>query len=523
MFERKEVLFVVPAMNPRMKEESIGTLILAKKALLAGFTPEIVRYWNVGISPRDNYPAFCNQFVLYLLNYHPSVICFYCRCEEYHICIDLTRRIKEKDSSVFTVFGGPQAELVAKETLCRFPSVDFVCCSEGENTIVPFLSFLLSKNPGLSAESIAGLTYRDENGTVLQNDFPRFLPDGYRRPFYYYDLIPSTILNNCKNLQIDVGRGCPFSCTFCSTKTFWKRKYRLRSIPDIVDEIEYVLNNYGIRSFDFIHDLFTVSKERIRLFCEEIRNRGLQIDWGCDSRIDTIDAELVDMMVANGLTHVFFGIETGSPRMQKITNKRLNLSQCDQVIRYCLSKGLKVTTSFIYGFPDETEDDLDLTLKMAIKFQNYGCIVLTNLCHIMNGTEMYAQYKDKLVLYKGIAFNDCIPAFYDLYDIIEPNKDLFANFCDYPNELRNELKYLDVFRYMLHYAYIDYPEAHAVLYDHDYGSLSMYRLFCQTNKSFFETGVFASDGNVTHVFHAMKHTPSKIYRKMVDNLLSSYN
>lgn len=521
MANKVDIVFVVPSSRPRMKEESMGTLILAKKLQLAGFCVEIARYWNAIHGPKDDYTFFCKELVEYICQFSPSVVSFYCRCEEYPICIDLSQRVKERMPKVVTAFGGPQAELVARETLERFSSVDYVCCSEGENTIVPFMKFITRNDGTILPSSIPGLTYRDEDGTVKQNRFPDFLPDNYCRPFLYYDLLPDSVLNDCKGMPIDVGRGCPFSCTYCSTKTFWKRKFRLRNLSDIVDEMEYVASHFGITSFDFMHDLFTVNKRRIQDFCLEIAKRGLKVKWGCDSRIDTIDPEMVDLMVQNGLTQIFFGIETGSPRMQVLINKKLDLGRCDDIVKYCLSKGLKVTTSFIYGFPEETEEDLDLTLKMAVKFQNYGVNVLTNLCHIMNGTELFARYKDMLTIRRDIAYNSCIPAFDNLYEMIAQNKDMFANFCDFPNPYRDEMSYFDVFRYSLHYAYIQYPEAHESLKSFDYASLEMYRAFCNANLQIFAETVDGSDGDVNQIHRSLKRMPPDLYRLMINNLLQS--
>ena len=227
MRHRPDLIFIVPAMKPKMKEESMGTLILAKKAILAGYNVKILRYWQIGISPKENYYAFTTKLITLITRDNPLAVSFYCRCEEYHICIDLAQKIKKIQSDVRIVFGGPQAELVAKETIKRFKFVDYVCCSEGEHTIVPLLELLNGKR---KSSEVEGLTYRDENNNVYQNHFPSFLDDNYIRGFEYYDLIPDQILRQCKSVQIDVGRGCPYCCTFCSTKTFWKRKYRLRKI-----------------------------------------------------------------------------------------------------------------------------------------------------------------------------------------------------------------------------------------------------------------------------------------------------
>lgn len=520
--ENVDIVFVVPALKSRIKDESIGSLILAKKAILAGFKVKIVRWWNSKYSPKENYEEFKSDIIRIILSFNPQIISFYCRCEEYHICIDLSNKIKEINKQAIISFGGPQAELVSTETISRFQFIDYVCCSEGENTIVPFLNYLIKNNGTI--QDIDGLVYRDSLGTVVRNKLPKFLDDNYCRTFYYYDLIPEICFSDCESMPIDVGRGCPFSCTYCSTKTFWKRKFRLRNIQDTVDEICYVYNTYGINQFDFMHDLFTVSKKRIMDFCTEIENRGIRVHWGCDSRIDTIDFNMIDRMIDCGLYKIFFGIETGSQRMQSLINKKLNLQKCDEIVRYCIMKGLNVTTSFIYGFPEEREDDLSETISMAVRFQNYGCTVLTNMCHIMNGTELYNVYKSNLVLNKATSYNDCIIAFRHLFGLISENIDMFANFCDFPNPLREEMKFFDVFRYTLYYAKKNMPMEHSILTKRNYANMKMYRVFCKANNDVFYKQISPSDGNVSNIKHYLKHeTADSLYKLMIYNLIAEYN
>lgn len=518
-----DITFVVPAFKPKMKEESIGTLILAKKLLLHGYKVNIVRYWDIGVSPLYDYNLFRKQFVSHIVKKTPKIVSFYCRCEEYHICIDIAYHIKKISPSTKIVFGGPQAELVAKETISTFNFIDYICCSEGENTIIQFVDWIIQKNANsLFIRNIAGLTYRTDTNQIHQNTFPQLLPDNYTRPYSYFDLIPNNIWENTKSVALDIGRGCPFACTFCSTKTFWKQKFRLRNIDNIIDEIELLIRNYNIRSFEFKHDLFTVNKKRVLQFCERLKDLNTSIEWGCDSRIGVIDEEMIDYMVDSGLTNIFFGIETGSHEMQRIINKNLNLMDAENIVQYCLSKGLKVTTSFIYGFPEDTDETINATIKLAIRFQNYGCNVLTNMCHIMNGTELYARYKNELQFSKNAAFNYCIVGLKELGTLITNHLQLFANFCDYPNPLRQELSYVDAFRYMLNYAYNNLPYEHIILLQKDYASISMYRTFCQSNKSILGHLVPAFDGNVTTTRKILKHeTTGELYKQMIFNLLNA--
>lgn len=516
-----DILFVVPAFAPKIKEESLGTLILAKKAELSGFKVKIFRYWDVPESPKDNYRDFKNDFIQKIIAEHPRIVSFYCRCEEYHICIDLSNALKSICLDIIVAFGGPQAELVAKPTIAAFPHIDYICCSEGENTIEPLLNMIINKDR--IPMDVPGLVYRDPNNNVIQNQLPDFLPDNYARSYRYYDLIPKDIIANCEYMPIDVGRGCPFSCTYCSTKTFWKRKFRLRNLDDIVDEIEYVNQTFGVKMFDFMHDLFTVNKKRLLLFCDKLLAKGLNVNWGCDSRIDTIDREMIDRMIECGLTNIFFGIETGSERMQDLIDKHLNLKRCYDIVEYCISKGLQVTTSFIYGFPEESEDDLSKTLQMAVEFQNLGCNVLTNLCHIMNGTELFARFHDSLEINRNTAYNSCISGFDELYDMIAGNKYMFANFCDLPNPLRDEMKYIDAFRYTLQYAFVNMPESTKVLKGQRYASLSMYRDFCKVNQPVFDECIPSSNGDVTSIRKTFKHTSAEVYERMIKSLVNYYS
>lgn len=492
-----DILFVVPAFKPIMEEESIGTLILAKKAKLHGFSVEISRYWDVTADPKKDYLAFRDEYVKHILSLKPAIVSFYCRCGEYHICLDLSAEIKQFDSDVIVLFGGPQAELAAKDTLLSFSSVDFICCGEGENTIVPLLTELLSSSVKDSRLSIPGLAYRTDDGSVAQNKFPELLSDNYIRDYYYYDLIPERVLNNCKSMQIDVGRGCPFSCSYCSTKTFWKRKFRLRNIHDTIDEMVYVRDHYGVKYFDFMHDLFTLDKKRVVQFCEEIHNRFLDVEWSCDSRIDTIDENLIDIMVKSGLKHIFFGIETASPIMQTRINKNLNVSKCDSIIRYCIGRGVRVSTSFMYGFPEETDSDVDLTINMAFRYQYYGCSVFIHACRVMIGTELYNEHSNSLLLSPDIYYDQRVPGFHELYELISSHRQLFSHFCDLHYPLRQELRFLDTFRrILLEWSSVEFTRS---CFNAEVVSLKLYRMFCEANMNLLtekETGLCNHDPEV---------------------------
>ena len=441
-----DILFVVPSFAPQLKEESMGTLILAKIAMASNFNVHILRYWEV-CEAFSSYYHFKKKMIERVLLLNPKIVSFYSRCTDYHISVDLSNELKSQNKNLLIVFGGPQAELVAQETLEKFSSIDFICCSEGETTIVPFLTVLLrNKDYSLTLNTIRGLVYRDKEGNICKNPLPQLRPNDYHSVVNYYDIIPDKVLKSSHRTTLAVGRGCPFSCIFCSTKTFWKRKFRLRNIHDIVDEIEFVVKNIGITRFDLDHDLFTVNRTKIIEFCNELKSRNLSIDWHCSSRIDTIDKKLIDIMADNGLYKIMFGIESASDRIQNIIRKNLNLDDCYEIVKYCRSKGLRIITSFIYGLPEDTEDDFEKTFRMMQDFEYMGVNVAAYLCGILNGTELYGKYHKQLIFSDDNVKNHKYFGLLELRDLVSQNPTIFPHVYDIDIPFRMKLRYFEVFR-----------------------------------------------------------------------------
>ena len=136
---------------------------------------------------------------------------------------------------------------------------------------------------------------------------------------FNYDLVP--YMHELDQIDIEGGRGCPFSCVFCSTKTFWKSNFRLKENMILIREIGELKNKYDIRRFNIVHDLFTANKSKIIEFCDLVIENQLDIVWGCSARIDTIDEDIAMRLKWSGCDQIYFGIETGSMRMQKLINK----------------------------------------------------------------------------------------------------------------------------------------------------------------------------------------------------------
>ena len=123
--------------------------------------------------------------------------------------------------------------------------------------------------------------------------------------------------------MIMTSRGCPYNCTFCSS--IWERRVRMRSIENIIQEIEYLVERFGTQKFYFKDDTFTVNRKWVDAFCDALMQRNLDIQWECLTRIELVDEDLIQRMRQAGMFNLKIGIETGSERLLKATQKNISL------------------------------------------------------------------------------------------------------------------------------------------------------------------------------------------------------
>ena len=507
-----DILFINPTQKLSIKNEVNGTMLLATKLLQADFSVQILRFGQIETDPKD-YASFIREIVGQILKIAPKCVSFYTLWPYYHIMLRIASEIKKADPNIAVVFGGPQASATAKDTMSAMPFVDYICTGEGENTTVPFFSELLRVEcPNLS--KIPGLYYR--KGTdVIFNDIPMPLCNLETLPYWderlYLDAYKESaevLRSNNFFMPIDAGRGCPYSCTFCCTSYFWKRIYRLKSPKRIVEDIKYYHNKFGINSFWFSHDAFTVDKKLVYAICDELERNNLNIRWRCTSRIDCLTEELILKMKNAGLVEIELGIETGSPRMQKIINKNLNLKKAEQTISFLLNNGLRVGLFFMYGFPEETEDDLNQTLELLLTSLDLGVKHATmSFCKFYPTTDITERFIDDLVLspeakflYRGI------DGYHEELPMIQANKSLFPFFYTLHTPTRDNYHFV----FMLEWVYQKFPRfARYVRKLYNGNNLQFYHDFISANQHIF-------DQDITLITNYYSHSSFEMLSRVLD-------
>src|SRR3989338_7638201 len=179
----------------------------------------------------------------------------------------------------------------------------------------------------------------------------------FKKYFEHPDNYSVTIRSPSVNLI--TSRGCPGNCTFCSVQTVWGRRWRAMSAKKVVNQIEFLYKNHGVRHFRINDDNLTLDKKRIMEICAEIIKRKLDIKWDTPSGVAlwTLDEEVIRAMKKAGYYRITFGIESGSKSSLKYIKKNINLERAGELIEYCHKVGLWVASFFIIGFPYETKKE----------------------------------------------------------------------------------------------------------------------------------------------------------------------
>jgi radical SAM superfamily enzyme YgiQ (UPF0313 family) len=314
-------------------------------------------------------------------------------CSSFPLTIRIAEAVKAIRPRSTILFGGPQASVVDVHCLAAFPFVDLVLRGEAELTLPILLDQLAGER---HFEKVLGLTYRDR-GQIHRNPSAAVISDLDLLPSPAYHLTAE--LTGATTAALELGRGCPFACTFCSTNDFFRRKFRLRSPERVLHDMRDIASRYGIRQFGLVHDMFTVDRRRVEAFCDAMLASGDGFKWSCSARTDCVDEELLEHMRRSGCRAIFFGVETGSKRMQKIIDKHLDPDRAKEIIDTAERLGIDTTVSLITGFPEETRDDVRQTLSMFI--HSARCPLSTpqlNLLAPLAETPVHWKHRHELVL-----------------------------------------------------------------------------------------------------------------------------
>jgi radical SAM superfamily enzyme YgiQ (UPF0313 family) len=371
----------------------LGLLSLAAVARAHGHQPEI---YDPKLDLLNGHLHFDSslyeKFALRILERHPDVVGFTALGCNFNCVVKVADHIKQLAPELPVLLGGPHATILHREILERFGSFDLVVRNEAEQTLPP----LLDRLAGMDIGDLPGISYRNRYGEVICNPGSPIIEDLDQLPVPAYDCYPIRELG-LPAIRVEAGRGCPFSCTFCSTASFFGRSYRLKSTARLLAEMDGLNSIYGFNVFKLNHDLFTVNRKKVVEFCEAMLERNYT--WSCSARVDCVDPDLLELMWQAGCRDMYFGIEAGSARMQAISRKRLDLDLVEPTLDITSRLGMRTVTSFITGYPEEEKEDQDSTLDLAARLLCRPGRLNESQIHLMvpePGTQLIAEYGRQL-------------------------------------------------------------------------------------------------------------------------------
>lgn len=283
--------------------------------------------------------------------------------------------IKSVDPKTIILVGGAHPTALPEHTLNECRNIDAVIIREGEHTMLDLYNRMKGGYdlPDDIFTDIEGIVWTNKSGEAVVNKTRSLIQNLDSLPF------PDLSLVNYNNYARDYNpnkhrfqhvypvfgsRGCPFNCVFCTP--LHTRSHRVRSVDNILDEIELLNKKHGAKWVYFEDSLFCTKKAWFADFCNKFMARGLhkKVQWGFETRIDTSDIEMFKHAKEAGCIYTFFGVESGSERVLRKAKKNYSAGEVFEKVTEAKQAGITVSISIILGLPYETKETIEETLRL---------------------------------------------------------------------------------------------------------------------------------------------------------------
>lgn len=343
-----------------------------------------------------------DEFVQEALHFKPDLIVLETSTPSFDADLEAALRLK-KDTKALMTFSGPHVSVFQDTVLKENPEIDFILVGEYEYTLRDLVDALKNKTP---LSEVLGLIYRDNSGKPVANPRRPTIDNVDELPWPAYQQLPLLKYNDDfagllprPNVQMWASRGCPFRCNFClwPQVVYANNKYRPRDPVKVVDEMEWLIKNYGFKAVYFDDDTFDLGKERVIKLCQEIKKRGITVPWSAMARADTLDGEMLQAMADAGLVAIKYGVESGVQELVNGCGKNLNLDKVTEIVHLTKKAGIKVHLTFTFGLTGETHETIQKTIDYAMELDPDS--LQYSIITPFPGTRYYDELKQKGYLF----------------------------------------------------------------------------------------------------------------------------
>ncbi len=306
-------------------------------------------------------------------DFAPDMVCFSCLSVEGNEMAEVAALSKAYNADVPVIVGGPHGSVFWDLLLEKDHNIDVVAIGEGEMT---FLDLLEAYEDDRPLDEVDGIAFMS-NGSPMKTRTRDYIENLDSLPFPAYDLIDfqkysvqvtmNGFVHSTPWSLIFTSRACPFHCKYCHN--VFGKKVRLRSPENVIAELQWQIQTFGIREIHIVDDIFNIYSDRAKQICDMIVDNGIDIKIAFPNglRGDMMDRELIQKLKRAGCYTITFAVETASERLQKRISKNLNLEKVRQAIEWTHDEGLIPQGFIMLGFPGETLDEIHQTIKFALE------------------------------------------------------------------------------------------------------------------------------------------------------------
>tara|TARA_Y100000310_G_scaffold339426_1_gene432033 strand:- start:335 stop:1777 length:1443 start_codon:yes stop_codon:yes gene_type:complete len=347
-----------------------------------------------------------NKLIKILQEEKPDILGMMTTSTTFYSVVNVAKDVRKLLPKTVIVIGGPHVTSLPEEAMKHGDLFDVGITGEGEITLLEIVKTIDKKGWPTDLEEVDGLVYKKEDKIVFTNprkyienldDIPHparhLLPPlkNYHPTAASYRKLPYAVMIT--------SRGCPSLCTFCDRSIFGVI-YREYSAEYVLEEIDELINKYGVREIRFFDDTFTLNKRRLFKICDGLKKYNLS--WTCLTKANLINEEMLRKMKEAGCWQVLYGLESGDERIMKLLKKGTTVEDNERAVELTHKVGLSVRADFIIGTPGETYESarktVDFAKRMNMDFAHF------NKFTPYPGTEIYNN-----LIEHGSKFNFDIP------------------------------------------------------------------------------------------------------------------
>lgn len=294
----------------------------------------------------------------------PGIVCITAITASFPDALQIAATAKQRDITV--ILGGVYPTLNAEQILETSPAVDFVVLGEGETTIVELIAAL---SRGVVPRQVKGIALRSTHGIVRTQK--RRLLNLKELPIPAYGAAPIELYQSFGvSGSVETTRGCPYSCLFCSLHDVWGSRYRKKPVSRVVDEL-VTLSRLGFREVTVWDSLFGLDRDHTLQLCRAVENQGLDLALQVQTRVDTLNENLLRAMYRAGVREIIIGVERIDTRsllgMGKAADGVLWREYTKEVVCLAANMGYLVHPIFMLGWPGETPESLEELVRFAVE------------------------------------------------------------------------------------------------------------------------------------------------------------